>query len=52
MCLASMPTSLIYCKARLVTKDFNFVCLPIIYITIDVTTNEIITLTNRKMSIV
>ena len=51
-CLANEPTPLICCKARLVTIDFNFVCLHIIYITIDVTTNEIITVTNRKTSIV
>ena len=43
-----MPTSLICCKARLVTKDFNFVYLHIIYITIDITTNKIIAVTNRK----
>ena len=49
-CLATVPTSLICCKARLVTKDFNFVCLHIIYKTIIVTTNEIITVTNRKIN--
>ena len=47
-CLATIPTSLIRCKARQVTKDFNFVSLHIIYKTIDVTTNEIIAVTNRK----
>ena len=51
-CLVTTPTSLNCSKARLVTKDYNFVCLHIIYITIDVTTHEIITVTNRKMSIV
>ena len=51
-CVATVPTFLICCKARLVTKDFNFVCLHITYITIDVTTNGIIAVTNRKMSIV
>ena len=30
-CLVTMPTSLICCKVRLVTKDFNLVCLHIIY---------------------
>ena len=43
---ASAP--LIYCKARLGTNDFNFACLHIIYITIDVTANEIIVVMNRK----
>ena len=52
LCLASVPTSLICCKAKLATKDFNFVCLHIIYITIDVTTNKIIAVTNRKRSVV
>ena len=47
-CLDTVPTSLICSKARLVTKDFNYVCLPIIYIIIGVTTNEIIAVTNRK----
>ena len=48
-CLATMPTSLICYKARLVTKDFNFVCLHIININFDVTTNKIITVTNKKI---
>ena len=30
-CLATVPTSLLCSKARLVTKDFNFVCLHIIH---------------------
>ena len=47
-CLITMPTSLICCKARLVTKDFNFVCLHIIYNTIDVTTNKMIAVLNKK----
>ena len=47
-CFASFPP--ICCKTRLVTRDFNFACLYIIYITIDVMTNEIIVVTNRKMS--
>ena len=51
-CLVTVPTSLICCKARLVTEDFNFVCLHIIYIIIYVTTNEVIAVTNRKMSVV
>ena len=49
-CLATMPTSLICCKATLVNTDFYFVGLHIIYITVDVTTNEIIAVTNRKTS--
>ena len=48
-CLATMPSSLICCKARLVIKDFNFVCLHIIYKTIDKTTNEIIAVANRNV---
>ena len=51
-CLVTTPTSLICCKARLVTKDFNLVCLHIMYKTIDLTTNEMIAVTNRKTSIV
>ena len=51
-CLATASTSLNCCKARLVTNDFNFVCVHIINRTIEVTTNEIIPITNRKMSIV
>ena len=47
-CLVTMPTSLNCCKARLVAKDFNLACLHIIYTTIDVTSNEIIAVTNRK----
>ena len=50
--LVTVSTSLNCCKVRLVTKDFNLACLHIMYRTIDVTTNEIIAVTNRKMSIV
>ena len=52
LCLATTPTSPIYCKARQVTKDFNFVCLHIVYITIDVTNNEIMAIKTEKTSIV
>ena len=51
-CLGTMPTSFICCKARLVTRDLSFMCLHSIYITMVVTTNEIIALTNRKVSTV
>ena len=47
-CLVTVPTSLNCCKTRLVTKDFNLVCLHIMHKTIDVTTNEIIAVINRK----
>ena len=47
-CLVTMSTSLNCCKVRLVTKAFNLVCLYIIYKNIDVTTNKIIAVTNRK----
>ena len=47
-----MPTSFICCKARLATRDFSFMCLHNIYITMVVTTNEIIVATNRKISTV
>ena len=51
-CLVTASTSLHCIKARLVTRDFNLVCLHIINKTIKVTTNEIIAVTKRKMSIV
>ena len=51
-CLATTPTSPICCKARLVTKDLNFICLHIIYITIVVATNNIIAVINIKTSVV
>ena len=51
-CLVTMPTSHICCEARLVTKEFNLVCFHTIYKTIDVTTNEIMAVTNRKTFIV
>ena len=47
-CLATAPTSFICCKARLFTRDFSFMCLHNIYITMVVTTYEIIVVTNRK----
>ena len=46
--LVTMPTSFLCCKVRLVTKDFNFICLHIIYKVIDVTTYEIIAVTIRQ----
>ena len=51
-CLVTASTSLICCRVRLVTKDFNLACLHIMYKTIDVNTNKILAVTNRKMSIV
>ena len=39
-CLVTMSTSLICCKARLVTKDFNLVCLHSLYKTYDETTTK------------
>ena len=51
-CLVTEPTSLICCKVRLVSNDFNLVCLHIINITTAVTNNEIIAVTNRKTSTV
>ena len=51
-CLITASTSLNYCKARLVTNDFNLVCLHIINRIFDVTNNVIITVTNSKMSTV
>ena len=50
--LATLPTSFIRGKARLVTRDFHFMCLHSIYITMVVTTNGIIAVTNRKMTMV
>ena len=47
-CLVTRLTSLNCCKVKLVTEDFNVVCLQIIYKTIDVTTNKIIALSNSK----
>ena len=51
-CLVTASTSLNCCKTRLVIHDFNLVHLHIINTTIEVTTNEVIAVTNRKMSIV
>ena len=48
-CLVTLPTSLNCCKVRLVTNDFNLVCLHIVYKTIDVTTIEIIAVTDRTI---
>ena len=47
-CLDTTSASLICCKAILVTKDFYFVCLHTIYITVAITSNDIITVSNRK----
>ena len=47
-----MPTSFICHKARLATRDIGFMCLHSIYMTMVVTTSEIIAVTNRKMPIV
>ena len=47
-CLVIVPTSLICCKARLVTNDFNLVCLHIINKTTVITNNKIIAVTNKK----
>ena len=52
--IMSMGTAfvpLICCNAILVTKDFNFASLHIMYITINVTTNNIITVMNKNTSI-
>ena len=51
-CLDTTSAHLICCKAILVTRDFNFVCLHTIYITTVVTTNDIIAVKNRKTSII
>ena len=51
-CLVTVSTSLNCYKVRLVTKDFNFACLHIMYRTIGVTTNEVTAVTNSKTSIV
>ena len=48
-CVVTAPTSFICCKARVVTNVLNFVCLHNIEITIIVTSNEIIAVTNRKI---
>ena len=47
-CLATVPTSLNYCKVRLVTKDINLACLYIMHRSIEVASNEIKVVTNRK----
>ena len=47
-CMVTASTSLNCCKVRLVTKDFNLGCMHIVYKMCDVTTNEIIAVTNRK----
>ena len=51
-CLVTVFTSLNCCNVRLVNKDFNFACLYIMKRSIKVTTNEIISVTNRKTPIV
>ena len=51
-CLVTVPTSFICCKARLVTNDFNVVCLHITSRITNVTNSEMIAETNRKISMV
>ena len=51
-CLVTGLTIFICCKARLVTNDFNLICLHIINKSTKVTTNEMIAETNRKTSMV
>ena len=48
--VATALTSFICCKARLATKVLSFFYLHIIFITIVVTSSEIIAVTNRKTS--
>ena len=43
-----MSVTSICCKAILVTKDFNLACLHNIYITIEVTINDIKAVTKKK----
>ena len=50
--MGTASVTLICCNAILVTKDFNFAFLHMIYITITITTNDIIKVINRKTSIV
>ena len=50
--LVTAPISLISCKTRLVTNDFNLVSLHIINKTTVVTNNEIIEVSNKKTSTV
>ena len=47
-CLVTVSASVNCCKARLVTNDFYLVCMHIINITNEVTSNKIIVETNRK----
>ena len=51
-CMVTVPTSFICCKARLDTSILSFACLHSMWITKIVANNEIITVTNRKTSIV
>ena len=51
-CLVTLSTSLNCCKVRLVTKNFNLACLHIMNRTIEVTTYDIMGVTNRKAFIV
>ena len=51
-CLVTAAASLNCCKTRLVTNDFNLVCLHIMNKTTEVTNNEIIEVKNRKTSTV
>ena len=47
-CVATVPTSLTCCKARLATSILGFLCLHSKFIAKVVTSNEIIAATNRK----
>ena len=47
-CLVTTPTSFIGCKARLVSHVLSFMCLHNIYMTVVITNNEIIAVTNIK----
>ena len=49
-CVVTGPTSITYCKARLVTSVMSFFCLHSKYIAEVVTNNEIIAEMNRKTS--
>ena len=51
-CLDTASAPLICCKVTLVTRDFTFVCLHTIYMTIVVTTNNIIAVINSKTSFI
>ena len=50
-CAAASPTPFPCCKARLAFKVLSSLCLHSIFITIVVTSSEIIAATNRKKNI-